>query len=101
MKRKVLLLSVLFALFAVLALSSNASAWSHTGQVTKITILEDGRTYIEVTDSGSTAYSKLVNTSLSEDLKKKILAMALTAQANGTEATIYISSGYIYGIACH
>lgn len=100
MKRKLLLLSVLFALFAVLALSSNASAWSHTGQVTKITILEEGRIYIEVTDSGSTAYSKLIDTYLSEDLKKKILAMALTAQANGTEVTIYIA-GTIYGIACH
>jgi hypothetical protein len=100
MKRKVLVLSVVFSLFAVLALSTSAFAWTHSGQITKISMWESGTIFIEVTDSTPTAYSKALWSGLTTDQTKQMLALALTAQSNGEDVTIFIVSGTIRSITC-
>lgn len=100
MKRKVLVLSVFFALFAVLALSTSAFAWTHSGQITKISMWESGSIFIEVTDSSSLAYSKRIYSGLPADQVKQMLALALTAESNGQDVTIYIVNGTIRSITC-
>ena len=98
MKQKVLILGIMFAVLGALALPSSAVAWTHSGQVTKISMWESGRIFIEVTDSGSVAYSKAIATDLSADQIKQMLALALTAQAGGQDVTIFIVNGVIRSI---
>lgn len=98
MKLKILVFSVVFAVLAVFTLSSTAFAFAHTGQITKIAMWESGSIYIEVTNSGSTAYYKPIYPALSDSQINQILAMALTAQSSGQEVTIFIVSGTIRSI---
>ena len=98
MKRKVLVLSVFFALFAVLVLSTSAFAWTATGSVAKISKWAAGTIYIDV-DTGSGTVSKALYGGLTDDHKKQLLAMALTAQSAGSNITIYITSGTIRSIS--
>jgi hypothetical protein len=98
MKRKVLVLSVVFSLFAVLALSTSAFAWTATGPVTKISKWASGAIYIDV-DTGSGTVSKALYGGLTDDHQKQLLAMALTAQSAGSNITLYITSGTIRSIS--
>ncbi|MEA3487101.1 MAG: hypothetical protein U9R20_05530 [Thermodesulfobacteriota bacterium] len=100
MKRKILVLSVIFAVFAMLALPTSVFAWAHSGQITAINMWESGTIFIEVTDSETFAYSKVIDPSLPADQIRQMLALALTAQANGDDVTIFIVSGKIRSITC-
>ena len=98
MKRKILILSVIFAVFAMLALSTSAFAWEATGPVTKISKWSSGSIYIAV-DTGSGIVNKSLYASLTDDHKRQLLAMALTAQSAGSNITLYITSGTIRSIS--
>ena len=98
MKRNAIFLSAVFAIFAVLVFSSPAFAWTATGPVTKITKWSSGTIYIDV-DTGSGIVSKALYSGHTDDHKRELLAMALTAQSAGSNITVYITSGTIRSIS--
>jgi len=94
MRGRTLGLSVGLALVAMVALSTSAFAFASSGTVTGISINEDGSIWITI-NNGVSDVKKQVHPAFSATQKNQILAVALTAQAAGTSATIYITAGTI------
>jgi hypothetical protein len=90
MKRKILVFSVIFTLFAMLALSGPASAWMLTGTITKIENWTGGYMSIEV-NTGSYICKRGVDPTLTATDKNQILAIALTAKSNGDTVDCFVN----------